>query len=316
MTLVGPGIVEAAGAVCWRETKAGIQVLLVHRKERADTGLPKGKVDPGETAPQTAVREIAEETGLVVSLGAPLGQIDYVMPGGREKVVHFWSAEVSDAQLAASTFAPNNEIASVEWLSLKAARSALSYPRDRDVLDRFAGRVDAGTTRTFALIVLRHGKAVPPASWDGPDATRPLLHRGLEQSQNVAAAIAAWAPAKLISSPAVRCLATIEPVAHLTGLSVKASDAISQDSFEEGTASVHSLVRKRIRKQQNAVICSHGPVIPEIIDEIAAATNTPLDAALRRSGMLSTSTYTVLHLSRENPEAPLVATETHGPALL
>jgi phosphohistidine phosphatase SixA len=120
---------------------------------------------------------------------------------------------------------------------------------------------------------------------------------------------------KLIST-AVRCLATIEPIAAITGLVVKQSIGISQDAYEDGTARVRKTVRKRLRAGAAAVLCSHGPVIPEIIGEIAAATNTPLDAPLRRAGMLSTSEFTVLHVSATNPDAPLVAVETHGPAFL
>ena len=316
MTLTGPAVVQAAGAVCWRETAAGIELLVIHRGDRADVSIPKGKVDPGETPPQTAVREIAEETGLVVTLGAPLGTTEYTMPGGREKIVHYWSAEVSDAAVAESTFAANAEVAAVRWLSVTAARAALSYDLDRDVVDRFSARAAAGTIRTFPIIVLRHGRAVPPASWDGPDATRPLMHRGLEQSRNVAAAIAAWGPAKLISSPAVRCLATIDPVATLTDLPVKQSAGISQDAFEDGVARVRKTMRKRLAAGIAVVLCSHGPVIRDLIDEAAALTNTPLDAPLRRAGMLSTSEFTVLHISSEHPDAPLVAVETHGPAFL
>jgi 8-oxo-dGTP pyrophosphatase MutT (NUDIX family)/phosphohistidine phosphatase SixA len=316
VTLTGPAVVQAAGAVLWREATGGIELLVVHRGERADVSIPKGKVDFGETPPQTAVREIAEETGLSVALGAPLGSTEYTMPGGREKIVHYWSAEVTDEALAASTFASNKEIAGVEWLTVKAARTKLTYELDRAVLDRFSARVKAGTIRTFPIIVLRHGRAVPPATWDGPDATRPLLHRGLEQSINVAPAIAAWAPARLISSTAVRCLATIEPIAAITGLTVKQSTGISQDAWEDGTATVRKTIRKRLRAGAAVVLCSHGPVIPEIIDAVAAATNTPLDPPLRRAGMLSTSEFTVLHVSAEHPDAPLVAVETHGPALL
>ncbi|MET4781251.1 NUDIX hydrolase [Glaciihabitans sp. UYNi722] len=315
MTAAGPSVVLAAGAVCWRMVDGEPQVLLVHREERADTSLPKGKVDPGETPPQTAVREIAEETGLSITLGAPLGTTEYTLPGGREKIVYYWAAEVTDDIVAASTFTPNREIAAVEWLSVTAARAAFSYERDQDVLDRFAERVKSGTTRTFPIIALRHGKAVPPASWDGPDATRPLLHHGLEQSQSVAPAVAAWGPKKLLSSPATRCLATIEPVATLTALPVKPSPGLSQDSYEDGTAKVRSIVAKRLKKQESVVLCSHGPVLPAIIDAIADATNTPLDAPLRRAAMLATSEFTVLHISIDHPENGLVAVETHGPAV-
>ena len=141
------------------------------------------------------------------------------------------------------------------------------------------------------------------------------MHRGLEQSESVAPAIAAWAPRKLISSTAVRCIATIEPVAALTGVLIKRSVSISQDAYEDGTSRVRKVVRKRLEKREAVVLCSHGPVLPEIIDEIAGATGTPLDAPLRRAGMLATSEFTVLHVSVAHPTRGIVAVETHGPAI-
>lgn len=313
MTIVLPSVVLAAGAVCWRVVKGEVRILLVHRDERADISLPKGKVDPGETPPQTAVREIKEETGLSIVLGAPLGTTEYTLPGGREKRVFYWTAEVDDETAAASTFSPNHEIASLEWMPVAEARKAMSYERDRDVLDRFAERVAAGQTRTFAIIALRHGKAVPPSGWDGPDATRPLLHRGLEQADSVAPAIAAWHPKKLLSSTAARCVSTIDPVAMLTGRPVKLTEGISQDAYEDGTSTVKKIVAKRLEKKQTVVLCSHGPVLPDIVDAVAKATHTEVDAALRRAAMLSTGHYTVLHVSAEHPKSGIVAIETHGP---
>jgi 8-oxo-dGTP pyrophosphatase MutT (NUDIX family) len=73
MSLSADDTVYAAGAVCWRTIDDVVNILLIHRTERRDISLPKGKVDPGEVLPQTAVREIHEETGLAVSLGVPLG---------------------------------------------------------------------------------------------------------------------------------------------------------------------------------------------------------------------------------------------------
>lgn len=308
-----PSVVLAAGAVCWRENHDAVEVLLVHRDERNDVSLPKGKVDRGETPPQTAVREILEETGLAIALGAPLGTTEYTLPGGREKRVFYWSAEVTDEILAASTFSPNKEIAALEWLPIAKARKEMSYDRDQDVLDRFSARVDAGQTHTFAVIALRHGKAVSPASWDGPDATRPLLHRGTQQAASVAPAIAAWKPQKLVSSPAVRCVSTITPVATAMGLEVKLVAGISQDAYEDGTATVKKTVSKRLEKQQTVVLCSHGPVLPDIIGAVARATNTEVDSAMRRAAMLSTGHFTVMHVSVDNPKSGLVAIETHGP---
>jgi 8-oxo-(d)GTP phosphatase len=290
------------------------QVLLVHRADRADVSLPKGKIDPGETLPQTAVREVGEETALKISLGPPLGTIEYVLPGGRDKIVHYWSAEVTEEILAAAAFVPNSEIAALEWLPLARARRKLSYSHDRLVIDRFARLVKAGHERTFAIIALRHAKAVPPVNWDGPDSTRPLLQRGNDQALSVAPGVAAFGPTKIISSTAARCLATVAPLSGYLALPVSATNKISQEAYERGDSDVAKVVDKRVTKGRSVVLCSHGPVLPEIFIEIAKLTRTRLSAELRKAASLSTGEYSVLHLSRSSPPA-LVAIETHGPAI-
>jgi 8-oxo-dGTP diphosphatase len=305
--------VLAAGAVCWRIVDGAAQVLLVFRTQHRDTSLPKGKVDPGETLPETAVREIAEETGLMVGLGTPLGVVEYQLPNGRDKIVYYWAAEVSDAAIANSTFAANDEIESLHWMSLADARGALSYPHDRDILDRFAELHEQGRARTFAIIALRHGKAVPPQSWDGPDWTRPLLQRGVDQALSVAPGIAAYRPAKLFSSTAERCLRTIAPTARVTGLEVKEKPELSQEAYQSGGAAVTKIVAKRLRKATTAVLCSHGPVLPQIIAAVAHATNTPDSGKLQRAAALGTGEYAVLHIPVDRPETGVVAIEVHSP---
>jgi 8-oxo-dGTP diphosphatase len=310
----GQAPVLAAGAICWQVVGGKVRILLVHRAERNDVSLPKGKVDPGETLPQTAVREIREETGLAVGLDAPLGQVEYKIPSGRDKIVYYWSAEVDTTILETSTFAPNAEIESLEWVSIKKARKRLSYPHDVDIVDVFAERMKAGRARTFAIIVVRHGKAVPPQSWDGPDATRPLLARGAAQATSIAAGLAAYRPKKIITSTAARCIATVAPVARLTGIGTIESDAISQDSFESGESAVAELLEKRIKKGATVVLCSHGPVIPEIIAHIARLTNTPPTGDFLSMGHLSTGEFSVLHVATDDPRSGIVALETHSPA--
>jgi len=209
----------------------------------------------------------------------------------------------------------NDEIAGLEWLSLRKARQVLTYPHDREVLDRFQARVDNVAYRSVASIAVRHGKAAAPSEGSGPDATRPLVGRGEKQAASSASGIAAFRPQKLISSTAARCRATIQPVSVLLGLRVSESDRISQDAWENGEADVAHVVAKRITKRKTAVLCSHGPVLPEIIRQLAYQTNTPLDAPLRSSAELSTGDYTVVHLARERPDAGIIAVETHGPVL-
>ena len=306
--------VLAAGAVCWRVVDGKPRVLLVHRTQHQDVSLPKGKLDPGETLPQTAQREILEETGVAVSLGAPLGVVEYALPSGRQKVVHYWTAEVSEHALERATFRPNDEIAALEWVSVSKALKRLTYAHDAELVERFAERFAAGRARTFAVIALRHGKAVPPGAWDGPDSTRPLLVRGEAQARSVAPAIAAFAPTKLIASSARRCLSTIAPLAELTGLAVKETADISQDAYEHDEAHVAKVVRKRLAKRHTAVLCSHGPVLPEILSELAAQSNSRMDEALRRAASLDTGEYAVVHFSVDDPRAGIVAVERHSPS--
>lgn len=64
----GKRLVYAAGAVLWRDRRADaddteLEIAVIHRPRYDDWSLPKGKVDPGETAPVAAVREVLEETG-------------------------------------------------------------------------------------------------------------------------------------------------------------------------------------------------------------------------------------------------------------
>ena len=315
MSTAHPTTVYAAGAVLWRIIGDDVHVLVIHRTEHKDISLPKGKVDPGETLPQTAVREIREETGIKVALGVPLGATEYVMPNGKNKFVQYWAAEVTTKAIQKSKFVPNDEVAALEWLPLASARGELSYEPDKEILDNFAALVKDGVTKTFAVVVLRHGKATSPSDWRGEDATRPLTERGLTQAHGIVRTIAAWKPKRFISSTAARCKATIAPVAKALGKDVKSTNKISQDAFESGKADVRSVVGQVVRKRKSTVICTHGPVAPAVIRELALATGTPRSAALDEASMLDTASFTVVHLSSTHPSSGIIAVETHDSQL-
>jgi 8-oxo-dGTP diphosphatase len=310
---VSPAI-YAAGALCWRVVDDRIVVLVVHRTKYGDVTIPKGKVDPGETLPQTAIREIHEETGLKVGLGLPLGVSRYPLSSGREKIVHYWAAEVSPKAIEQSTFVPNNEIAAVEWVTIKKARGYLTYERDVEILDAFDGFLRQGITSTFSLIALRHGKAEPRGGWDGSDASRPLTDRGVKQAAGDVPTLVAWRPKRIVTSDAVRCVATVAPLAAATGIQPHRTHDISQEAYEEGQGDVRSVVGKRIRAGKNAVLCSHGPVLPEILREIALATGTMPGAYLNDAADLDTGGFSVVHLSSTNPASGIISIETYAPA--
>ena len=74
-----PSAIPAAGTIPWRIRRGELQVALIHRPRYRDWSWPKGKVDPGEDWPVTAVRETREETGLQARLGIPLPDATYTV---------------------------------------------------------------------------------------------------------------------------------------------------------------------------------------------------------------------------------------------
>ena len=120
------GPVEAAGGVL-RDDDG--RILLVHRPRYDDWTLPKGKLDPGETFEQAALREVHEETGLWCTLGPELATTEYRDNKGRPKVVRYWLMSVDGGE-----FESNDEVDEVCWLPLAEAVEALTYDRDRAAL--------------------------------------------------------------------------------------------------------------------------------------------------------------------------------------
>jgi 8-oxo-dGTP diphosphatase len=117
--------VDAAGGVVERDGR----VLLVHRPRYDDWTFPKGKLDPGESFEDAALREVEEETGVRCTLGRELPASTYEV-NGRPKLVRYWLM----APDAEREFAPNDETDDVRWVTPDEARALLTYDRDRDVL--------------------------------------------------------------------------------------------------------------------------------------------------------------------------------------
>lgn len=305
--------VYAAGGVVWRVVDGMLRILVIHRTAYADVTLPKGKVDPGESLAETAVREIFEETGIRVSLGIPVGVSRYRMPRGREKIVHYWAAEATDDAIRASSFVPNKEVAALEWVSVRKALGYLSYPVDVEILEQFLHYVDDGILGTFPIIVLRHAKAQPRESWSGADAARPLTTRGARQAKALVGPLRAFGVRRIVSSDAVRCVTTVTPLAAELGRTITRTPLVGQDAWEEGTSDLRTVVGKRVRSRKPAVLCSHGPVLPGILAELALATGTLRGSYLGSASSLEPAAFSVVHLSREHPGSGIVSIETHEP---
>jgi len=307
--------VYAGGGVVWRLVDGKVKVLLIHRTRYRDVTLPKGKVDPGEMLAETAAREILEETGIRVALGVPVGVSRYRLPSKRTKIVHYWAAEATEEAIRASAFVPNREIAALEWVGLKKARQRLSYPVDVEILDEFVRLVGEGVLSTFPIVVLRHAKAVAREDWDGEDAARPLTPRGRRQARAIVGPLRSFGVRKIVSSPAVRCVKTVKPLAKALDRRIDRTELISQDLWEEGRSDARAVVGARVRARKPAVICSHGPVLPDILNELALATGTLRGSYLGSASALDVGAFSVVHLSATNPGSGIVAIETHEPKI-
>jgi 8-oxo-dGTP diphosphatase len=122
--------VEAAGGVVVRDGGAGTEVCLVHRPRYDDWTFPKGKLDPGESFEEAAVREVEEETGLRCTLESELPSTEYRDNKDREKIVRYWQMEVDEDP----GFAPNDEVDELRWLPMDEARKLLTYEHDGELL--------------------------------------------------------------------------------------------------------------------------------------------------------------------------------------
>ena len=119
--------VRAAGGVVVRDG----EVLVVHRPRYDDWSLPKGKLDPGESFEDGAVREVWEETGVRGRIRAELDPVEYVDRKGRDKLVRWYRMDVDGEP---DEFVPNDEIDELRWLTPAEALDLVDYDHDRALL--------------------------------------------------------------------------------------------------------------------------------------------------------------------------------------
>jgi 8-oxo-dGTP diphosphatase len=241
--------------VLWRG-----RVLLVHRPSYDDWSFPKGKLDRGETSPAAAVREVVEETGVRVRLGVPLARQSYPN-GAREKVVDYWVGRV-EGDPDVSGYLVNREIDEVAWVDVGKAGRRLSYSRDVTTL----AEALATGKKTRALVVLRHGQARARKTWRKDDRDRPLLVAGTAQARAVAPVLEAFGVSRIVTSSSVRCVDTVTPYAERSGWPITRTPRLSE---EDATAKkVLRIVDELLHADEDAVLCSHRPVLPSVYDAI------------------------------------------------
>ena len=117
------------------------------------------------------------------------------------------------------------------------------------------------------LLLVRHASALRRHDWSSPDFRRPLTPKGYAQAAALADQLAGYDVRRILSSPYVRCVETVEPLAARLGLPVEPVDALA----EGAGASFLRLVDEVETADGAAVLCSHGDVLPILLEALAPA---------------------------------------------
>ncbi|SOJ54298.1 putative 8-oxo-dGTP diphosphatase 1 [Mycobacterium simulans] len=252
----GGRIVHAAGAVLWRPGDGkSVEIAVIHRPRYDDWSLPKGKVDPGETAPVGAVREVLEETGHHAHLGRRLTMVAYPTEQGVKKV-HYWAA-----RSIGGSFVPGSEVDDLIWLPVADALKKLDYAQDRKVLRRFAKHPP--DTRT--VLVVRHGTAGSKARFSGDDTKRPLDKKGRAQAEALVGQLLAFGATDVYAADRVRCHQTVEPLAAELDVTIRNEPTLTEESYAKNPKRGRHRVLRIASQEGTPVICSQGKVIPDLI---------------------------------------------------
>ena len=120
----------------------------------------------------------------------------------------------------------------------------------------------------MSLYLVRHASAGMRSGWSGPDLQRPLDARGQAQADDIRAALASRPIGRIISSRAVRCVQTVEPLAAAVGMEVEPADEATEGASYDRA---FELVVGLIGAEGDSVVCSHGDLIPAMLWKLREA---------------------------------------------
>jgi len=224
-------------------------VLFVHRPRYNDWSLPKGKRAPDEAAEECALREAEEETGYRCEIRWELAGARYLDGQGRRKHVRYFAMRPLGGE-----FAAEHEVDEIRWVSASAAPEVLSYPHDAAVVASF------GYDGRERLLLVRHASAGERKSWQGDDRLRPLDARGERQAERLVEVLAGHRVARILSSPYVRCVQTVEPLARVRGLAVERREELAEGAGLGAFFSLGDALRA-------AAVSVHGDLVEELFGE-------------------------------------------------
>jgi len=262
--------IMAAGAVLYRVNQDEFEMALIHRPRYDDWSFPKGKIEFGESFLATARREVLEETGYAAKFGPLIAEIQYLAEGVPKRVKYWAAHAISEPK----SIADIEEVDLLEWHSLKSAKAKLTHEEDRKVLKLFKD-MSPGIDKNCTLILLRHAKALKRVEWIGDDGDRPLDNRGQIQSEKFRSIYEAYGIDEIFSSDAYRCLETVKPLGRDLGITVGIASDISEYQYSRDKEKPLKFAKKFLKASKDSetpktvLLCSHNPVLPKILKELA-----------------------------------------------
>ena len=117
--------------------------------------------------------------------------------------------------------------------------------------------------RTF--YVVRHAKAGSRSHWTGDDRKRPLSKKGFQQAENLVGLLKDLPVSATFSSPYLRCVQTVEPLAKARRLTIKQTDSLAEG---HGLNGLDEFLTDP--KLDHAVLSTHGDIVWELVEELVS----------------------------------------------
>jgi phosphohistidine phosphatase SixA len=114
-----------------------------------------------------------------------------------------------------------------------------------------------------AFYFIRHAKAGSRSHWEQDDRMRPLSKSGIKQAEALVSVLAPYSISAVFSSPYVRCMQTVEPLARARRLVITETPSLAEGSGLRG-----ALRFIEDAKLGDSVLCTHGDVVQELVDDL------------------------------------------------
>lgn len=129
----------------------------------------------------------------------------------------------------------------------------------------------------MTVLLVRHARAGTRKYWKGPDIERPLSKKGRHQAEGLVDLLSRYPVKRILSSPYVRCVQTVEPAAEKLKLSVQPEPVLA-----EGAAADDVVALLRRAAGSTVVWCTHGDIVPLVLDAIVEQDGLKLKKAEKK----------------------------------